>query len=125
MSIGIVDIARYCTTREVDLVLRRAEPPFVIRLLGEFDGYGDFFAIDVAEIEYLDLAGGITVAGMRLLDFSTARSLCSKWQALGDAYSGQSLVIWSDSDELEQASDSSRFLVVAGQVVCHRGKDWS
>lgn len=120
-------IRTLCTRREVDLVLASPPTPYTLCLRGQFDGHGDFFSILMQDVEYIELAGGITVGDiMMTTEISAAPQMAQKWDALKSTYSGPAILIRSaDSDSWESARPHDLFIVVANNIVCHAGVDWS
>lgn len=120
-------IRALCTRREVDLLLAPPPAPYVLCLRGQFDGHGDFFSILMQDVEYMELAGGVAVGDMIMAtEISSVPRMAPKWDALKSACSGPAILIRSaDSDSWESARPHDLFIVVANNIVCHAGVDWS
>lgn len=124
-TISLDSIREFCATREVDLVMCSPPPPFTVCMRGEFDAYGDFFSILARDVEYVDLAGGLTVGDLVLVEIATLSRTTQKWRDVGTAYSGQALLIRSaDAETWEAAKPLDLHLVVAGELIFEKGKDW-
>src|ERR1700742_5027540 len=65
-------IRSFAARREVDLELVAARAPVSIALRGMFDGYGDFFSILAADVEYMDILGALTLGDLRIRGPSAA-----------------------------------------------------
>jgi hypothetical protein len=119
-------IRLFCRSREVDLVLQPAKPPCMLRLHGQFDGYGDFFDILTTDVDYIELADGVTVGDLRLVESVGALAgLSAKWRPLEEFYSGVALAIRSaDSGGWASARPEHLFVVIAGQIEFKPGRDW-
>lgn len=119
------EVQDLCASREVDLVLKPGVAPSELRLHAEFDGYGDFFTIDCVDVEYADIAGGVTVGAVEYFeDASAAASLAAKWAPLTRLYSGHALVITgADAVSTKDAEPQHLFLVIAGRFDIVAGSD--
>lgn len=122
-----VDIAAFCASREVDLVFRGASPPLSFVLHGEFDGYGDFFTIEVGDVEYVDCPGTFAVRELRLLeDRRTLGELAAKWQRVGEEYGAPTLVMRSDDvGGWNDPRQHAYALVIANRITFRPGADWN
>jgi hypothetical protein len=117
-------IRKFCASREVDVVLALATPPFVLCLQGQFNGSGDFFRLLAKDVEYIELAGGFTVGDLAMTtDVSALSSLSPKWSQLSGLYSGPAVALRS-ADSGEWGSDRGTFVVVANHLEWHAGRDW-
>jgi hypothetical protein len=125
MSISANDIRMLCAQREVDLVLISARSPYEICLRGTRDYEGDFFSILATDIEYIELAPGITVGDIRLTNVADLPNLGSKWMPLQRLYSGPCIAIRSAyADTWESAQPTELFVMVANTIVFEAGSDW-
>jgi hypothetical protein len=125
-SIPFDAIDSFVKLRETDLVLAASEPPYAITLRAQFNGYGHFFSILAADVEYVDCHGQFTVGECRLLsDAALAVSVGSKWKWLESVVSGPALMMRSaDSTSWDGARDSQLALLVANRLVFVPGADW-
>lgn len=125
-ELSFSEIRQYCVQREVDLVLAPAHSPFVLSLRGQFDGHGHFFSILTQDVEYIDLANGVTVGELMLTsDVRTVAALCAKWKHLAGLFSGTALVIRSaDFDDMASAAPSGLHVVIANSFFFAPGPDW-
>lgn len=119
------EVRGLCLSREVDLVMCAPPAPFPLCLRGQFSDYGDFFSILAHDIEYLDLAGGLTVGDLVLSDVSTVSTITPKWQQLVSIYSGPALAIRSaDAEDWASADPRALYLVIANRIEFQAGPDW-
>lgn len=122
--IELNDIRNLCKLREVDLVITPPIASFTLTLRGEFDGYGDFFRIAARDVEYVDLARGVTVGDLVLaMDLAQVTQLSPKWSQLGRIYSGMALAIRA-ADAEDWGTGHHDFLIVASGFELHPGSDW-
>lgn len=99
--------------------------PAPLCLRGQFDEYGDYFSIVATDVEYLELAGTITVGDLMMGQLKEIAGAIPKWAALGEMYSGPALAIRSaDSNDWQNASSRDLFLLVANHIALVPGKDW-
>jgi hypothetical protein len=119
-------IRALCAAREIDIVMSSPPPGYVLCLRGQFDGAGEFFYILAADVEYAELAGGITVGDLFLgTDIPTIAAIVPKWQSLKGVYSGPALAIRSaDCDDWVTAVPHGVYLLVANRIEFRRGADW-
>lgn len=124
--VSLEEVRSLCRNNQVDLVLASPSAPHVLCLHGEFDGYGDFFSIQVGELEYADVAGGCSVGDILALDSMAAvSSVVAKWRELECEYSGRALLIRSAySASWVDAEEKDLFLVVANEFLSTAGSDW-
>ena len=114
-TITIEQIRAICRQREIDLVVTVPPRSFVLSLHGEFDGYGDYFSILVADLEYVDLTGNLTVGDLYLThEIEEVSRLNPKWAHIAANYSGRALVLRSaNADSWQSAQPQDLFLVIA------------
>ncbi len=119
-------VRKCCMAREVDLALSSSPPQFTLHLRGHYNGYGDFFSILAEDVEYLDLAGGITVGDLLMMEsVRDLAPLAAKWVFIRVKYSGPALVIRSaDSGSWEDVRPQDLFVVVAGTFAFREGADF-
>lgn len=120
--ITIDEISEFSKTRDVELCARRAPPPYVLALHGEFDGYGDFFSIHIADIEFLEIEGRFSVeAAFEIHDLKMAETFSGRWKQLRGQYSPPAVVF---VEKIDSPSAPRQFIVVANQIDCFAGDDW-
>ncbi len=91
---------------------------------GEHDGHGDFFSVLVRDVEYIALAGGLTVGDLVLADVISLAALTPRWSWLVGDVSGAALALRpAYTESFAEARDT--FVVVAGEIVFRPGQDWS
>jgi hypothetical protein len=124
--IPIETLRAFCSSREIDLTLVSPPQGYVVAFHGEYDGYGDFFTIAMRGVEYLDVAGGITIGDLVLASqVREVGELALKWRGLGRRYSGSALAMRSaEADAWGTASQDGMYLVVASEIVIMPGEDW-
>jgi len=115
-TLTFAQIAALCSSREVDLVLAAPPTGFTLCLRGELDG-SNFFTMSARDVEYVDLAGGLTVGDMRMTsELSSLATLASKWAHVAASFSGPAIVIRSaDSEAWETARAQDLQLIVANE----------
>jgi hypothetical protein len=125
-DVTAAEVVRFCAQREVDLRLRGGQSPFTVDLHGEFDGYGDFFSILCADVEYVDCPGVFTIGGLIFVqDCREVLSQQEKWRGWLDSCSGPGFAMWEAGEEnLRTARASSAYVVVANRIVLRSGADW-
>jgi hypothetical protein len=118
-------IRSLCLRRIVDLVLAEPPRPYVLRLLGQFDGTGDFFSILARGVAHVDVTPGLTIRDIDLTDPAHAVTLAPRWHRLRNQYDGSALVIRSgDAPDWRSATDDELHIVIADELVCLAGGDW-
>jgi hypothetical protein len=124
--LSIADVADFCKKREVEIRLKRAPETYALSLHGEFDGYGDFFSIHVADIEFMEIAGGFSVEGaVEISDLATAATFSERWKWLQGQYSPPAIVfLVAGREDRDISGETGEFIVVANRIVCLAGKDW-
>jgi hypothetical protein len=125
--LSVADISKFCQTREVEIRLRAAAEPYVLTLHGEYDGYGDFFSIHLADIEFLDIAGGFSVEGAEEIgDLSAVSMFSDRWKELAGQYSPPAVVfcVAGRGDPMGRG-ETGEFIVIANRIDCFAGEDWT
>ncbi len=125
-EIDFDSIRAFCAAREVDLVMCPPPTGYVLCLKGEFDGNGEFFYILAADVEYAEVAGGMTVGDLLLgSDIAAISVAVPKWESLRRLDSGPALAIRSaDFDDWASAAPQGIHLLVANRFEFRRGADW-
>jgi len=124
-TVTVQELRNFMAARETDLVIAPHSSPCELILRGQFNGYGDFFSVGFSGVEYIDLANGITVCDVRLMQAEDAFSSLNKWSWLKGLVSGPALVLrTAESESWEQARPDQLFLVVANQIELSSGSDW-
>ena len=119
------EVRLLCRRQEVDLVLASPPAPGVLCLRGQFDGYGDYFSVVASDVEYVQLAGTITVGDLMMDQMQKLAGAVPEWAALVELYSGPALAVRSaDSADWQTASARELFLLVANHIALVPGKDW-
>ncbi|MCX5747481.1 MAG: hypothetical protein NT062_33875 [Proteobacteria bacterium] len=117
-------VRKFCSGREVDLVIAPSSTKFGLCLHGEFDGYGDFFSLLFGDVEYVELAGGFTVGELVMVDDVASLALLTpKWARLVGLYAGPT-VAFRTADTQGWDGLDQMFVVVANQIRCEPGRDW-
>jgi len=97
--------------------------PCAIRLRAEYDGYGTFFTVDFADIEYVEFSPGV-VEGIEIADLQVAlRTLGPKWSRLVDRYSGPTFICEMPLDVVAEQTFEHR-VIVANTITVQAGPDW-
>lgn len=120
------EVRAFCQGREVELILVTPSSPFDLCLHAEYDGYGDFFRVDCEEVNYVDLAGGMTVGDVQLLsNVGELVDTFPKWRFVAGKYDGTPLVLLDgDAEGWEVASDDQLFLILAADIIFRPGVHW-
>jgi hypothetical protein len=124
--LSVAEISNFCKTREVEIRLQRAPAPYTLTLHGEYDGYGDFFSIHLADIEFIDIAGGFSVSGISEIgDLSAAATFSERWNVLRGQYSPPAIVfLVAGREDPNIRGQTGEYIVIANSIVCNAGKDW-
>lgn len=124
MTPTVASVDQFVRQREVEISIASAGR-YRLTLHGEYEGYGDFFTIELDDVEYIDVASCFVAGGVRQLDIRDAELLRPKWRGLSREWGGVVLVFWGAGyDGPEAAPDTSAFLVIAGRIRVEPGADW-
>jgi len=125
--ISFLEIRSFCRAREVDIVMVPPTPPFTVSLSGQFDGYSEFFTVSASDVEFVEIAGGITVGDIVMApELRALASIVPKWISVHDLYSGPAMAIRSaDSTDWATARHDELFVLVANRIQFTAGRDWS
>lgn len=123
-NLNFDSVRSFCASRDVDLVLVSPVVPFSLRLRGEFDGHGDFFSLLARDVEYVELAGGFTVAEMIATnDVRSLFGLTQRWSRLHGTCSGPAIA-FRPVDSPDWEAGLGGFLIVANHFEWRAGPDW-
>jgi len=125
-TLDFEEVRRFCASRPVELAIvggrGRAD---ALVLHADFEGNADFFAVEVQDVEYVEMPGRCWVGGLHLGPWDDVATCTTKWSTRRAQYSGSALVFWdADAGVLAKAPEEARHVVVAGRFTFTRGRDW-
>lgn len=125
-GLSFEEIRRFCRTRPIELAIsRNGSKTDGLTLHADFEHYGDFFSIDVDDLEYVDLVGRLWVGGLELGDWRELSATKAKWTPLASEFSGPALAIWAtDAKTLTDAAETECYLIVGNSISFRPGRDW-
>ncbi|MFO0617337.1 MAG: hypothetical protein U0414_32375 [Polyangiaceae bacterium] len=123
MNDDFLRAAKLVCSRDVELVLRPAVPPYTLCIHAGYDGYGDFFQILAQGVRHVEFTSGMLVSELVWAD--SVRGVLERfprWAALGEEFVENAiLLIAQDHDGERTCGALAAGILVAETLVIKPG----